>query len=102
MSELHSEIEAYLLGQIGGGFDLEAFQKYGVNASQVTYVARLIVWHARAFGCDADLDGISAIPLGHPMDGLISYRLDGKDVPLLEWIEAITKALEERFNALYK
>lgn len=101
-SQLHSEIEAYMLGLIGGGFDLEAFEKYGVNASQATYVAGLICWHARASGClAADLDGISATPVGHPMNGLMSYMLGGKDVALFEWIEAITEALEERFNALF-
>ena len=101
-SQIQQELNAYMLSLIGGGFNAEAYKEYGVNAAQTTYVARLICWHARASGSfAADLDGISASVIGHPMDGLMSYTLGDEDVALFDWLDAITEMLAVRFDGLF-
>lgn len=102
LSQIQQELNAYILGLIGGGFNAETYEEFGVNAAQTTYVAKLICWHARAYGSfAADLDGISASVIGHPMDGLMAYTIGDEDAAALDWLDAITEMLTARFDEAF-
>lgn len=102
MNQIQQEFNAYITGLIGAGFNAETYKEYGVNAAQVTHIAKLICWHARANGsAAAALDQIGSTIVGHPMDGLMSYTLNGKDVAAFVWLDAIASLLSARFDELF-
>lgn len=102
LSQIQQELNAYMRSLIGGGFNAETYKEYGVNAAQVTHIAKLICWHARANGsAAAALDQVGAAIVGHPMDGLMTYTINGEDVAAFVWLDAIASLLSARFDELF-